>query len=342
MSSIDITGVGIRFGHAEVLHDLDLHVESASITAILGSSGSGKSTLLRCIAGLLRPGAGRIRIGSREVFGPGTWVAPERRGVGLVPQEGALFPHLSVADNVGYGLRGSGRRPRIEQMLELVGLPGTGRMRPHELSGGMQQRVAVARALAPSPALILLDEPFSALDAGLREDVREDVFTALRSAGATAVLVTHDQEEAFAVADRVAVMMGGTIAQSAAPAEIYSQPVSLAVARFVGDTVVIPATGAGGRSVETSFGPLPTAGTAPAGAQGVLIHRPEDFHLDGDGPALSSAVVVTVRYHGHDTLVTALAGDQEFLIRVLGRRAVTPGSRVELRVRRPGMFFGTG
>ena len=150
MSSIDITGVGIRFGHTEVLHDLDLHVEPGSITAILGSSGSGKSTLLRCIAGLLRPGAGRIMIGSREVFGPGTWVRPERRGVGVVPQEGALFPHLSVADNVGYGLADPDGARRIEQMLALVGLPGTGRMRPHELSGGMQQRVAVARALSGS------------------------------------------------------------------------------------------------------------------------------------------------------------------------------------------------
>lgn len=340
MSSIDIAGLAIGFGGSTVLHDLDLHVDATSITAILGSSGSGKSTLLRCVAGLLRPAAGRIALGERQVLGPGTWVAPERRGIGLVPQEGALFPHLSVADNVGYGLRGSGRSARVEQMLELVGLPGTGRMRPHELSGGMQQRVAVARALAPAPAVILLDEPFSALDAGLREDVREDVFAALRTASATAVLVTHDQQEAFAVADRVAVMMGGTIAQSADPAELYTRPTSLAVARFVGDTVVIPATGAGD-GVHTAFGPLPAFGPTPLGAQGVLVHRPEDFHLGGGAPILAPAVVTGVRYHGHDTLITAVAAEQQFQVRVLGRQAVTAGDSVELRVSRPGTFFVT-
>jgi len=340
VSTIEIVGLGIRFGDATVLHDLDLRVDSASITAILGSSGSGKSTLLRCIAGLLRPGAGSITIGTQEVVGPGAWVAPERRGIGLVPQEGALFPHLSVADNVGYGLRGSGKRRRVDQMLELVGLPGTGRMRPHELSGGMQQRVAVARALAPSPAVILLDEPFSALDAGLREDVREDVFAALRTARATAVLVTHDQEEAFAVADRVAVMMGGTVAQSADPVQVYTRPASLAVARFVGDTVVIPATGAGD-GVQTEFGAMPASGPTPVGRRGVLVHRPEDFHLGGDGPVLAPAVVTGVRYHGHDTLITAVSADQQFQVRVLGRQAVVPGASVDLQVRRPGTFFVT-
>jgi iron(III) transport system ATP-binding protein len=340
VSSIEVTGLTMRFADLPVLEDLDLHVDTSTVTAILGSSGSGKSTLLRCIAGLLRPEAGRITIGTTAVFDTGVWVPPERRGIGLVPQEGSLFPHLSVGDNVGYGLRG--RDPdRIRRLLDLVGLPGTADMRPHELSGGMQQRVAVARALAPSPHVVLLDEPFSALDAGLRDDVRHDVFAAIRSTGATAILVTHDQEEAFAVADQVAVMMGATIAQQAAPADVYLTPASLDVARFVGDTVLVRASGTGTGHASTDFGELPAQNTTSAGEPGVLVFRPEDLQITGDGPVLTTAAVSAVNYHGHDTVVCASAGEQELLIRVLGRQSVRPGDDVTVRVMRPGIFFAS-
>ena len=339
MSSIDVHGLTMRFGDTWVLKDLALSVDECSVTAILGSSGSGKSTLLRCIAGLLRPETGRITIGSTAVFDSGVWVPPERRGIGLVPQEGSLFPHLSVGANVSYGLRGRDNAARVRHLLDLVGLPGTADMRPHELSGGMQQRVAVARALAPSPNVVLLDEPFSALDAGLRDDVRQDVFAAIRATGATAILVTHDQEEAFAVADQVAVMMDTTIAQQAPPAEVYLTPATLDVARFVGDTVVVQASGTGAASATTTFGDLPSQNTTPADATGVLVFRPEDLQIGGESPVLTQAGVTAVSYHGHDTLLAARAGEQDLLIRVLGRQSVTVGDDVTVRVTRPGIFF---
>lgn len=339
MSSIEITGLTMRFGDTCVLRDLALTVDEGSVTAILGSSGSGKSTLLRCIAGLLRPETGRITIGSTAVFDSGVWVPPERRGIGLVPQEGSLFPHLSVGANVSYGLRGRDNAARVRHLLDLVGLPGTADMRPHELSGGMQQRVAVARALAPSPNVVLLDEPFSALDAGLRDDVRQDVFAAIRATGATAILVTHDQEEAFAVADQVAVMMNNTIAQQAPPAEVYLTPATLDVARFVGDTVIVQASGTGSMSATTTFGDLPSQNPTSVGATGVLVFRPEDLQVGGESPVLTRAGVSAVSYHGHDTLLAARAGEQDLLIRVLGRQSVAVGDEVTVRVTRPGIFF---
>lgn len=338
MSSIDIEGLSKHFDDKIVLQDLDLHLPAGSITAILGGSGSGKSTLLRCIAGLLRPEAGTIRLGDRTVCGPGIWVAPERRRVGLVPQEGSLFPHLSVADNVGFGLRGRARTQRVAELLDLVGLPGTGSMRPHELSGGMQQRVAVARALAPEPAVILLDEPFSALDAGLRGDVRADVFAGLRAAGATALLVTHDQEEAFAVADEVAVMMDAGIPQVAAPADVYLNPATLEIARFVGDTVLLPGEVADDGLVVTALGSLPATGAQTPGTAGTLFLRPEDFSVGGATP-VTDAVVEAVRYHGHDTLLTVTAGGQHLLIRVLGQQRAAVGDQLPVSVMRPGTFF---
>nr|BFE83101.1 hypothetical protein GCM10020093_057020 [Planobispora longispora] len=207
---------------------------------MLGPSGCGKTTLLRIVAGFEGLDGGSVRIGEREVAG----LPPERRGVGIVPQEAALFPHLSVARNVGFGLpRGSsGRTGRIEECLELVGLAGYGDRMPHQISGGQQQRVALARALAPRPGVVLLDEPFNALDRSLRVSVRDEVRAALKRAGATAVLVTHDQEEALSMADTVAVMREGRIVQEGAPSSIYAAPRDLGVATFVGEAVVLTAS----------------------------------------------------------------------------------------------------
>ena len=236
-----VAGLAKAFGRTEVLRGLDLEVPAGSLTAVLGPSGCGKTTLLRILAGFERPDAGSVRAGGRELAGPGVEVAAERRRIGLVPQEGALFPHLSVAANVGFGLPRRQRAARVAELLELLGLAGLEQRHPHQLSGGQQQRVALARALAPAPEVILLDEPFDALDAGLRAQVRAEVRAALRETDTTGMLVTHDQEEALSLADQVAVLRDGRIVQSGPPRELYAEPIDLEVALFVGDAVVLEA-----------------------------------------------------------------------------------------------------
>jgi iron(III) transport system ATP-binding protein len=240
----------------------------------------------------------------------------------IVPQEGALFPHLSVRDNVGYGLSRSGRRSgRIEEVLTLVGLAGYGGRMPHQLSGGQQQRVAVARALAPRPSLILLDEPFSALDAGLRAELRNDVRAALHADGATGILVTHDQGEALSTADEIAVMRDGVIVQSGPPAAVYRAPADPWVAAFVGDAVLLPADSApGDTTLRTALGAIPVAGVpAGAGAVTVLV-RPEQVRITTpSAPAAVGATVLGLDFHGHDaTVALRLADGTRITARVLG------------------------
>ena len=233
MTGFDVRGVHKSYGDHRVLRGVDLTIETGSLTAILGASGSGKTTLLRILAGFERADSGTITMGDRVVDDGHRHLAPERRRVGYVPQEGALFPHLSVAGNVAFGLDRAARRgERVSELLELVGLGDLGHRYPHQLSGGQQQRVALARALAINPAIVLLDEPFSSLDAALRASVRADVVTALRTAGATALLVTHDQDEALSMADRVAVLRDGVIAQIGAPQQLYDRPADVDLAGF--------------------------------------------------------------------------------------------------------------
>ncbi|MEE2034899.1 ABC transporter ATP-binding protein, partial [Rhodococcus chondri] len=227
MTGLTVDKVCARYGRNEVVTDVSVAVPRGELLAVLGPSGGGKTTLLRVVAGLHPASAGRVVVDGKPV----TDLPPERRGVGLVPQEGALFPHLNVARNIGYGLvrpsltarrsRRDERRGRVDELLELVGLSGTGDRKPSQLSGGQQQRVALARALAPRPSVVLLDEPFSALDAGLRSSLRADVRALLREQAVAAVLVTHDQAEALAIADHVAVMLDGRIAQLGTPQEVY-------------------------------------------------------------------------------------------------------------------------
>jgi iron(III) transport system ATP-binding protein len=323
-ASLDVAGLGKRFGATEVLRGVDLAVAPGELVALLGPSGCGKTTLLRCLAGLERPDAGQIWLGGRLLAGPdGAWVAPERRRIGMVFQDAALFPHLTVAANVGYGLaRGERRGPRVGEALRLVGLEDIGGRMPATLSGGQQQRVALARALVTRPGAILLDEPFAALDAPLRVQLRAEVRSLLTALGTTAVFVTHDQEEAFQMGDRVAVMLDGSIAQVGSPADLYELPRSQAVAEFIGDANLIAGDGAGGTAF-TALGEVPLA-EERHGPVRVMV-RPEVVHCTSGGDAL----VEDVDYYGHDAVYRLrLADGQRVCSRTLGMPVFTPGDLV--------------
>ena len=306
-AALQLNNVSHFFGNHQVLDAVNLEVHPGSITALLGPSGGGKTTLLRIVAGFERPSSGTVSINGNVVADAHTWVPPHERGVAIVPQEGALFPHLSVGENVAFGLkhrRSAVAHARVAEMLELVGLPQATAMRPSELSGGMQQRVALARALATNPALVLLDEPFSALDAGLRETLREQVVTILRTAGATAIWVTHDQDEALSTADTVAVLISGRIAQLSDPVSVYRTPESLEVAGFIGETVSIPGTVATDQKfVDTRFGSTELLRPHSSGSVQVVI-RPEQFEIVGaDYEGATVGNVINTRYFGHDGTV---------------------------------------
>lgn len=309
--AIDAFGVRKSFAGTEVLRHVDVSVEPGTVVALLGPSGCGKTTLLRCIAGLERIGGGEIRIGQATVSGPGVHVPPEDRRVGMVFQDWALFPHLSVAKNVAYGLPRSERRNgRVEEALEMVGLGGLGGRKPATLSGGQQQRVALARALAPRPGVLLMDEPFSNLDAALRVQVRAEVHQLLADLAVTTIFVTHDQEEAFVLGDEVAVMDGGEIAQQARPAELYARPATPWVASFVGEANLVAGEAAGGQAV-TSVGHVPL--DAPADGAVHVVLRPEELRLQPlNGGPHDTGVVGTVElqeYYGHDTVYIVRVDD---------------------------------
>jgi iron(III) transport system ATP-binding protein len=322
-AALDVRGLRVGFGGTEVLRGLDLLVERG-VTAVVGSSGCGKSTLLRTVAGFHEATAGEVRLAGELMTRTrgGRSVPPRRRNIGYVPQEGALFPHLDVAANIGFGLsggsgarRGPGARERVAEMLDLVELPVELAARyPHELSGGQQQRVAVARALAPGPGLVLLDEPFSSLDAGLREETGRAVVRAVRAAGATALLVTHDQGEALSLADQVAVMAQGRFLQVGPPLAVYLDPVDATVATFLGHAALVPGETNGGGTASSSLGPLALKGLHPAGPL-VLAIRPEQVEVarpgEGDTPTDRGvrATVVDVSFFGHDATVRVRVGD---------------------------------
>ena len=268
-----------HFGPVVAVDAVDLTVPSGEFLAVLGPSGCGKTTLLRLVAGFERPDAGGIEIAGAAVSGPRRHVPPERRRIGMVFQESALFPHLDVEANIGFGLPRRGRAERVAELVALVGLAGLQRRMPHELSGGQQQRVALARALAPDPALVLLDEPFSALDATLRSQLRGEVREILRAAGATTVFVTHDQGEALEISDRIAVMRAGRIEQVSTPDELYLRPVNRFVAGFVGEANLLRGEVRHGE-VQTIVGRFRAANGAIAdGTQAEVLLRPEQLHM---------------------------------------------------------------
>jgi iron(III) transport system ATP-binding protein len=362
VTELSVAGLHKAFGRHAVLAGLDLTVAAGSLTAILGPSGSGKTTLLRVLAGFDQPDAGTVRIGDQVVDGPGAHVPPERRRIGYVPQEGSLFPHLTVAANVGFGLPAGQRRgPRIDALLESVGLAGLGRRYPHQLSGGQQQRVALARALAIEPAVVLLDEPFAALDAHLRASIRADVQEIFRARGTTAVLVTHDQDEALSMADQVAVLRGGQIAQHAAPQDLYASPADPQLAGFIGDANLLDgdlldgdlldggllaggaAGGGAARAVRTVLGELPLAGPGTPGlAPGpvTVLVRPEQLEVRAGaaaGPGGLPGEVVACHYYGHDAVlrVRLAGGAPEVIVRTVGGPQLPPGAAVLVRATGP-------
>ena len=325
---IRLEGVTKRFGQVAAVDETSFCVERGEIVALLGPSGCGKTTLLRLIAGFERPDAGTVEVAGREVAGHGSWVSPEQRRVGMVFQDYALFPHLSVTQNVGFGLPRLARASRVGELLSIVGLDGLGARYPHELSGGQQQRVALARALAPAPDLVLLDEPWSNVDPFLRDTLRAEVSEIIRPLGVTVVLVTHDREEAFSLADRIALMRDGKVVQEGTPEDLYFAPASRWAAAFVGAGNLLTGRVAAGL-VETPIGSFPANGASTALAAEVLV-RPELLELEPD-PA-GAGEVVAREFRGHDVFYRVLLDGVELVSHRPSTEVVPLGSRVSIRL----------
>jgi iron(III) transport system ATP-binding protein len=330
--AICIHGVSKRFGSVQAVEDAHLCVERGELVALLGPSGCGKTTLLRLVAGFEQPDAGEVRLADRIVANADAWVPPEQRRVGLVFQDYALFSHLTVAENVAFGLPRRGRGARVAELLELTGLTPLARRYPHELSGGQQQRVAVARALAPRPDVVLLDEPWSNIDPILRAAMRDELSAILRAAQATVLLVTHDREEAFSIADRVALMSDGSIAQAGTPEEIYRTPASRWTASFSGPGNFVPGELRDGL-VETLLGRFPAANTANGGDGRVeALIRPEVLELEID-PA-GAAEVVGREFRGHDVLYRVRLNGTTLVSQRPSTETVPLGARVTVKPHR--------
>ena len=330
MTAVRLSGLSKSFGRLEAVREVSLEIERGELLAVLGPSGCGKTTLLRLIAGFEAPDGGSVAVGGEEVAGPGCFVPPDRRRVGMVFQDYALFPHLSVESNVAFGLTSRPREERealTRRTLELVGLQHRAASHPHELSGGERQRVALARALAPEPELVLLDEPFSSLDASLRAGLRREVELILRDAEATALLVTHDQEEALSLADRLAVMRDGAIVQVGPPVEVYGNPASRWAAQFVGEVNVLSGVAEGG-AVETEVGAFDLR--APASGSVHVAVRPEQLELTAARSA--NAEVVAREFRGHDVLYRLRhEGGRVLLVQLPSLELHEVGARVFVR-----------
>jgi iron(III) transport system ATP-binding protein len=341
---VSLRGVTKRFAGRTVVDQLDLSVAPGRVLSLLGPSGCGKSTTLRMIAGLEGVDAGQITLGGELVSSPSVLVAPERRKVGFVFQSFALFPHLTVEQNVSFGARDPSR---TGELLALVDLTARRAAPIHTLSGGEQQRVALIRALAMEPRLVLLDEPFANLDASLRRHLRDEISQTLRARAATAILVTHDAAEAFALSDHVAVMADGVLLQHGAPEDVYLRPVSLDVAARTGELVRLagrrPPSG-NAHTVVTALGELPLARPAPAAASAddalVVIARPEQLMVVPTGdPAGTSARVVRRVFEGGSTSLELALGDERLSLRTAGVLAAAPGDPLSIAIRTPVLAF---
>jgi iron(III) transport system ATP-binding protein len=329
-----VEDVGLRFGDTAALHGVSLAVAAREILCLLGPSGSGKSSLLRLIAGIERPSAGRIIIDGVEVSGPRRFVEPEHRRLGMVFQDYALFPHLSVRANVAFGLQGRTRGEvdrLVTALLERLDLDRHAASYPHMLSGGERQRVALARAMAPGPRVLLMDEPFSSLDARLRDRVREHTLDFLRETGTTTVLVTHDADEALRIADRIVLLREGQLVQCGRPEEIYTQPATLFAARSFGHVNELHGTCRAGR-VDTPLGSFAAPHLAERTSAAVCI-RPQHLRL-APRPSGIPARVVRKAYLGEiDHVEIAVEGlEAPLTLRAFGRTHVKPDDRVYLTV----------
>jgi len=337
MSLLELRGVTRRYGAVTAVDRVDLAVPAGSRTAILGPSGSGKSTLLRIIAGFEAPDAGRVALDGRVLADGPAAMPAHLRGIGLVAQDGALFPHLTVAENIGFGLprRAPHRAERIAELLAMVELdPAMLRRRPDQLSGGQQQRVALARALARRPRLMLLDEPFSALDTGLRASTRKAVSALLEAAGITTIMVTHDQAEALSFADQVAVMRAGRLLQVGSPRELYLRPKDPMIAEFLGEAIILPARLAGGWA-DCALGRI-KVDDGRSGDSRIML-RPEQLVLaEADDPAAGGVPgeVMEIDFAGALCSVTVrLLGAADGAARLLLRRPSLGLPAVGARVR---------
>lgn len=340
MALVKLQQVTKDFGSVRAVNQVSFDLTQGEIMALLGPSGCGKSTILRLIAGFEQPTAGTVQIGDQLVASPSHMTPPENRGVGMVFQDYALFPHMTVAQNVAFGLNRLSRRERAKRtadLLEQVELQGYGKRYPYELSGGQQQRVALARAMAPDPAVILLDEPFSHLDASLRQQMRDQIRRILKAAGSTAIIVTHDQKDAFVVADRVAVMNQGQMLQIGTAKELYTRPASEFVASFVGHNNMLRGRfNAVEGCIATELGSLPCSiASADQGEEVTICLSPRCISLDPTG-GISGRVVSAV-YEGAsiETVVAIPLGDGErhFVIHLDPDQHVQPDDIVRLSVR---------
>jgi len=328
-----LEGVTKRFGARTVVSDVSVRVARGGVLAVLGPSGSGKSTTLRLIAGLESLDEGRILLAGNVVSTPELLVPPERRRVGFVFQSFALFPHLSVEENIAFGARDRGR---LGELLELVRLTPRRAARVHTLSGGEQQRVALARALAMDPSVVLLDEPFANLDASLRRHLRDEISFALRAREATAILVTHDASEAFALADHVAVMSEGELLQHGTPEDVYARPATLEIATRTGEVVRLAGTLTARGTVATCLGEHEIIGPAPAYRHVTVVARPEQLVVDPGGTPVRVQRRV---FEGASTSVTVEIDGEVLLMRAAGVLVAAPGEQVPISVRGPVLAF---
>jgi iron(III) transport system ATP-binding protein len=339
VTTLALSGVSKSFGSQKVLNGLSLEVANGEFVAVLGSSGSGKTTLLRLIAGFDDPDRGDISIAGKLVAAKNVFVPAEARRVGYVPQDAALFPHLSVFENIAFGLKGlskAARADRVSSLLKLVSMEAFENQSSTALSGGQKHRIALARALAPEPELILLDEPFAALDAELRTRIREEIKQVLDKVSSTTILVTHDQEEALSIADRVALLRDGNFAQVGNPREIYSAPVDLGVATFLGDSVIVDGV-VHLDKVNTSLGQLTLLNSAKEGSTGKVAIRPENFYLQPD--LNGDSIVVGRQFFGHDAVVEVKTPEQLIRARSSGPFAPEVGMKVTVWVRGAVNFY---
>lgn len=342
MTFIRFRNVGKNYGQTRAVIDLDLDIPKSAIAVLLGHSGCGKTTTLRLIAGLEKPDGGEIWIGDRQVSGGGTWVSATQRQIGMVFQDYALFPHLTIAQNIAFGvpkLKSAERKRRIGDLLDLVGLMGMESRFPHQLSGGQQQRVALARALAPSPNVMLLDEPFSNLDASLRQTMREEVRTILHEAQVTTVFVTHDQEEALRLADLLVVMDKGRLLQAGAPETVYQYPASREVAQFLAKVNMVHGEAQDGVAT-TPLGTLPLHDRALTGPVEIVL-LPEAITLEHDSAGTTK--VENISYFGFHQLVTLrLHSGETVQARTWSHAHVNVGDTVRAVVNQPVVAYPTG